>query len=107
MERSAEMSVVRVKEPRLTQPVLSSLLARAGELVEQGARRLVIDLEAVTYIDSAGIGCLIHVYRLLEARGGSLELSALQPRVAATLSMTGVDRFLVGNAGVPAQDCLR
>jgi anti-anti-sigma regulatory factor len=65
-----------------------------GEIVEDGARRLVVDLEAVTYIDSAAIGCLMNIYRLLEDRDGALKLSGLQPRVATMVFMTGLHKIV-------------
>jgi anti-anti-sigma factor len=48
----------------------------------------------VTYIDSATIGCLVEIHRLVGGRGGEVKLSGLQRRVHTMLSMTGVDRFL-------------
>ena len=46
------------------------------------------------YIDSASIGCLMDVRRLLQDRGGVLKLSGLQPRVETMLSMTGVHKIM-------------
>jgi len=48
----------------------------------------------VSYIDSATIGCLVEIHRLVADLGGALRLSALHRRVHGMLSMTGVDRFL-------------
>jgi anti-anti-sigma factor len=62
--------------------------------VEGGARKVVIDLAAVGYIDSASIGCLMDVRRLLQDRGGALRISGLQPRVETMLSMTGVHKIM-------------
>ena len=89
-----EVKVVRVQETRLTYPVLSSFFARVRQLVEEGARSLVIDLQPVSYIDSASIGCLMDVHRLLQDQGGVLRLSGLQPRVETMISMTGVHKII-------------
>ena len=89
-----EVKVVRVQESRLTYPVLSSFFARVRQLVEEGARSLVIDLQPVSYIDSASIGCLMDVHRLLQDKGGVLRLSGLQPRVETMISMTGVHKII-------------
>jgi anti-anti-sigma factor len=64
------------------------------QLVEDGARKLVIDLAAVSYIDSASIGCLMDIHRLLKDRDGAVKLSGLQPRVETMLSMTGVHKIV-------------
>jgi anti-anti-sigma factor len=95
LEQSGDVRIVRVSETKLTYPVLSSFFARVSEIVvEGGARKLVIDLGAVTYIDSATIGCLMDIHHLLMDHGGVVKLSGLQPRVDRMLSMTGVHKVL-------------
>ena len=94
LEQSGDVRIVRVEEPKLTYPVLSSFFIEVRQIVEDGARKLIIDLEGVAYIDSASIGCLMDIRRLLESRGGSVKLSGLQPRVETMLSMTGVRRIV-------------
>lgn len=94
LEQSGDVRIVRVKEAKLTHPVLSSFLAEVREIVENGARKLVIDLEGVSYVDSASVGCLMDILRLLRERDGALKLSGLQPRVEKILSMTGVHKVV-------------
>jgi len=94
LEQSGDVRIVRVKEAKLTYPVLSSFFADVREIVEDGARKVVIDLESVTYIDSASIGCLMSIHQLLKDRDGALKLSGLQPRVGTMLSMTGVHKIV-------------
>lgn len=53
----------------------------------------------MTYIDSATIGCLMDIHRLLTDRGGAVKLSGLRPRVATMLSMTGVHKIVDVYAG--------
>lgn len=89
-----DVKVVRVKEAKLTYPVLASFFAAVRQLVEDGARKLVIDLSAVTYIDSASIGCLMDIHRLLQEKAGAVKLAGLQPRVETMLSMTGVHKII-------------
>ncbi|HEX6736669.1 MAG TPA: STAS domain-containing protein [Vicinamibacteria bacterium] len=94
VESSGDVRILRVKEPKLTYPTLSGFLAEVRRLVEEGTRKLVIDLQAVTYVDSASIGCLMDVRRLLTEQGGLLKLSGLQPRVETMISMTGVNKII-------------
>ena len=94
LEQSGDVRIVRVKEAKLTYPVLSSFFAEVRQLVEDGARKVVIDLAAVSYIDSASIGCLMDIHRLLKDRDGAVKLSGLQPRVETMLSMTGVHKIV-------------
>ena len=70
VDEKADVRIVRVKEAKLTYPNLSAFFAEVRQLVEGGTRKLLIDLSAVTYIDSASIGCLMDIHRLLQDRGG-------------------------------------
>lgn len=92
--RNTDVNVVRVKESRLTYPVLADFYGEVREIVEEGARRLLIDLEPVAFIDSAAIGCLIDIHNLVERRDGTLRLSGLQPRVETMLLMVGVHKVV-------------
>jgi anti-sigma B factor antagonist len=94
VETTGSASIVRVKTSKLTYPVLASFSDAVREIVKEGARELILDLQAVTYIDSATIGCLVEIHRLVADLGGSVKLVRLQRRVHTMLSMTAVDRFL-------------
>ena len=94
VEPIGDAVIVRVKTAKLTYPVLSSFFEQVRAVLEDGTRQLVLDLEAVNYIDSETIGCLVDIHRLVSDLGGKVRLSGLQRRVHTMLSMTGVDRFL-------------
>ena len=89
-----DVTIVRVQEAKLTYPVLSSFFSEVRQKIEGGAHKVLIDLSAVSYLDSASIGCLMDVHRLGQEKGGSLRLSALQPRVETMISMTGVHKIV-------------
>jgi anti-anti-sigma factor len=94
-DERGDVHIVRVKEQKLTYPILASFFAEIRQLVEdRGAKKLLVDLTAVSYIDSASIGCLMDVHRMLQEKSGSLRLSGLQPRVETMLSMTGVHKII-------------
>ena len=94
IEQQGEVRIVRVGETKLTYPILASFFAAVRELVEGGCRQLIIDLQAVTYVDSASIGCLMDIHRLLKEQKGWLRLSGLQPRVETMISMTGLHKII-------------
>ncbi len=93
-EQRGDVTVVRVQEAKLTYPVLSSFFSEVRQRVEGGARQVLIDLAVVSYLDSASIGCLMDVHRLLQEKAGELRLSGLQPRVETMISMTGVHKIV-------------
>lgn len=94
VETRGGIRILRVKEAKLTYPILSSFLSEVRRLVEEGTRKLLIDLGAVSYVDSASIGCFMDIRRLLDEQGGLLKLSGLQPRVETMISMTGVNKII-------------
>ncbi|MER6004016.1 STAS domain-containing protein [Nonomuraea angiospora] len=53
---------------------------------------LVLDLSQVTFCDAGGLGVLIGVQGRARARGITLALTGVPPRVARLLRITGLDR---------------
>jgi anti-anti-sigma factor len=92
--RIKDVTVARVDESKLTYPVLGAFSADLRRIVEDGARRLVVDFTGVCYIDSPAIGCLMELHALMGRQGGRFKLAGLQPRVSTLLSMTGLFRVL-------------
>lgn len=88
------ISVVRVSEARLTYPLLTDFVNTITGLISSGDKRILINLEAVSYVDSATIGCLMDLYRQASAGGGALKLAGVQKRVETMLTMTGAHNFL-------------
>jgi len=93
-EHHGDVAVVRVLESRMLYPILSDFADTVTGLVQQGQRKLLIDLSPVTYLDSATIGCLMDVYRQMSGAGGVVKLSGVQKRVETMLTMTGAHNFL-------------
>jgi anti-sigma B factor antagonist len=89
------VAVVHLFEPRLTYPLLPEFTATVTTLLVGGSQQILVDLSAVSYIDSAAIGCLMDFYRKTTATGGHLALSGVQKRVETMLTMTGAHNFLV------------
>jgi len=56
--------------------------------------KMVIDLSAVDFMDSSGLGLVLGRYRIQQARGGSLEVKNPAPRIKQILAMAGVDRYV-------------
>jgi anti-sigma B factor antagonist len=60
----------------------------------QPGKLVIVDLEAVTFLDSAGLGALIGGVRQIRAMGGDAVLCHPSRPVARVLQMTGVDRLV-------------
>jgi anti-sigma B factor antagonist len=70
-------------------------------LIEKGVCRMVFDMATVPYIDSSGLGVLVHTYGLTLRKDGILRLCCVNERVAALLKMKKMDAVLHvdGDAG--------
>ncbi|MBI3004603.1 MAG: STAS domain-containing protein [Ignavibacteriales bacterium] len=50
------------------------LKTKAKDLIEQGNRKLVLDLGGVTYINSSGIGALVGIHSMYKKASGHIKL---------------------------------
>lgn len=58
------------------------------KLLNAGDRKLVMNLEDVDYIDSAGLGELVTAFTIVRAQGGQLKLLKLTHRIHDLLQIT-------------------
>jgi len=70
---------------------VARLRERLFELAD-GGQTLIVDLNRVTFIDSAGLGALVGAARRAAAHGGSLHAVCARPQTRRLLWLTGVDR---------------
>lgn len=61
------------------------------QAVNQGERRIVLNLAGVSYMDSSGLGQLVTVYTTVISTGGKLRLLSPGPRVRNLLAITKLD----------------
>ena len=57
--------------------------------------RLVIDLSAVTYVDSSGLAVLITAVNDVESYGGRVMISGAQESVSTIIESAGLDHFFL------------
>jgi anti-sigma B factor antagonist len=79
---------------RLTGPiVINNLFEFQSKIRSSSARRLIIDMAGVPYVDSAGIGALVGAYVNHQKDGRSLALVGVTDRVRSALQVTQVESF--------------
>ena len=61
---------------------------KINSLLQQGHRKVVLNLEEVPYIDSAGLGEVVRTFTTVSRQGGSLKLLNLTKRITDLLSIT-------------------
>lgn len=73
---------------------------RFREAVSGAAGRVILDLRAVNFLDSSGLGAIVAVRRFL-AEGVALELAALTPAVARVFRLTRMDSVFTIHPDLP------
>ena len=101
-EHANGVAIVRVGESRLMYPLLSEFSNVVTQLIASGEKKILVDLAAVGYVDSATIGCLMDLYRQASSAGGALKLAGVQKRVETMLTMTGAQNFIEVHADEPS-----
>ena len=61
---------------------------KVNSLVNQGNKKIVLNLAEVPYIDSAGLGEIVRTYTTVSRQGGSLKLLNLTKRITDLLAIT-------------------
>ena len=59
-------------------------------IADRRVKRLVIDLNRLTFMDSSGIGVIIGRYRTLSRRNGSVAIRGANPQVDRIFQMSGL-----------------
>lgn len=60
--------------------------------VEQGMRRVVLDLSKVPFMDSSGLAALVSGLKTMNSHDGSLMLAGLQPQATLLFQLTMFDK---------------
>jgi anti-sigma B factor antagonist len=73
-------------------------------LLNRGAESLVVDLRAVTFIDSTGVGSLLRIYHRQVLLGGSVHFVADHPPVLRVLGLMQLSARLHVSSSITAVD---
>jgi anti-sigma B factor antagonist len=67
---------------------------KIDELIENSAKKLVIDFSSLDYISSAGLRLLLSITKKLKARGGNVRLCHLNEVVQEIFDISGFTSIL-------------
>lgn len=67
--------------------------AAALSLLEDGTKRLILDISGVTYMDSSGLGMLVGVLKRLRESEGELAIAGAAPGVKRLFEITGLEQI--------------
>jgi anti-sigma B factor antagonist len=88
------VTIVIPQGPRLDAEVAGDFRAILLSRIEHGDRHLILDLPAVDFIDSSGLGALVSALKHLKQLdgGGDIRLANVQPSVGAVLEIIRLNR---------------
>jgi anti-anti-sigma factor len=62
---------------------------------KQPSKKIVVDLEKVTYIDSSGLATLVEILKKTKSQGGSLGLAGMPDKVKSLFEITKLDKLFL------------
>lgn len=64
-----------------------------GQFIESGPSNIILDLSAIDFVDSSGLGALVQLVKKANTEGGSVQLVS-NPRVTQTVKLVRLEKFL-------------
>lgn len=74
---------------------LSWIETELRRLIDEGSRKLVIDVSRLRYADSAGIGLFITLNGAMEQAGGRMRISGAGGELAKSFNIVHIDRVIL------------
>ena len=62
---------------------------------KQPAKKVVVDLEKVNYVDSSGLATLVEMLKKTKMQGGTLGLSGMSEKVKSLFEITKLDKLFL------------
>jgi len=97
VERQGDACLVRVDEARIDAAIATTFKEAVRKAAGEDVPRVVLDLSAVGFLDSSGLGALVSVMKLL-GPGRRLELAGVQPNVRRVFDLTRMDKVFTIHA---------
>jgi anti-sigma B factor antagonist len=89
----ADELIFTLLETRVDAHVAPAFRAALTERIEQGHRRLRINMEWVEFIDSSGLGALVSAIKRI-GKDGELRVCSVAPAVRAMFELTRLNRVI-------------
>lgn len=89
-ERTGDITIVRLTGQLVAEEDALGFRTHLDALIHDGARRFVINLQGLSYIDSCGVGSLVAKFVSVKQLGGHLKLCCGNSRVLRILTITGL-----------------
>ena len=64
-----------------------------SKYIEMGPKNLILDLAAIDFVDSSGLGALVQLVKKATTDGGTVQV-VTNPRVTQTVKLVRLEKFL-------------
>ena len=88
--RAGDAQIVTVEHDRIDAAMAIEFKDEMRSETENGPDRVILDLSAVDFVDSSGLGAIVAAMKQL-GNGRKLELAGLTPTVAKVFRLTRMD----------------
>lgn len=106
-EHHGDYTLARPQVSRLDAAAAPGLRNATADLANLGKVRVVLDLAGVEFVDSSGLGALIHMHKTFEPQG-RLALCNVDPKVAQLFKVTRLERvFAIATTEAEAAKLVR
>lgn len=61
--------------------------------IDEGPRNIILDLSAIDFVDSSGLGALVQIVKKAKTEGGSVQV-VTNARVTQTVKLVRLEQFL-------------
>ncbi|HPG40855.1 MAG TPA: STAS domain-containing protein [bacterium] len=87
-QMQGDVAVIELKGKLMGGPETSGIHTKVKELVNNGVKKVVIDLGKVTWMNSTGLGALMGSMTTLRNAGGDLKLARVTEKVKSLFMIT-------------------
>lgn len=97
-----DVTIVTLDGNLMGGPDAGTLNGRLHELLAAGARKIVLDLTTVQFINSSGLGLLIGGVNAVRSGGGKLVLAGASEKILTLIKITKLERIFEHHPSVDA-----
>ena len=83
-----DVAVISIKGNLMGEPQTTQLRDKIYSLLQDGMKKIVLDLKGVRWINSSGLGTLIAALTSVKTKGGDLRLACITEKVESVLVVT-------------------
>jgi anti-sigma B factor antagonist len=88
IRKAADVDIVEIEGKIVLGEGDTEIKKAVDDLIKQGAKKVLLNLARVPYLDSAGLGEVIRCFTALRKSGGNLKLMSLNKRIIDLLTIT-------------------